>query len=106
MYKILNMPHSHTPYFFYPRIYRVTDIGFVDAGWGEPVSEGSAWITKPECRPATLEKLGSKNAYLIDNSEYIYLYLGNQVDDNFIYNVRYNKQTSLFRFSAMRTSAT
>lgn len=29
MYKILSMPHSLVPYFFYPRIYRVTDIGFV-----------------------------------------------------------------------------
>lgn len=31
-----------------------------------------------------MEKIGSKDAYIVDNSEYIYLYLGNQVDDTFI----------------------
>jgi hypothetical protein len=49
-------------------------------------------MTKPQCYPATLEKLGSKDAYLIDNGEYIYLYLGNQVSDTFIYNVRNEKR--------------
>jgi len=29
MYKILKLPLSHVPYFLYPRIYRITDIGFV-----------------------------------------------------------------------------
>jgi|LauGreDrversion4_2_1035121.scaffolds.fasta_scaffold69929_2 hypothetical protein len=34
-------------------------------------------MTKPTCFPASLEKLGSKDAYLIDNGVYIFLYLGN-----------------------------
>lgn len=46
-------------------------------------------MTKPPCQAATLEKLGSKDAYIIDNGEYIFLYLGNQVDDSFIQNVSY-----------------
>ena len=74
--RILTMPQSHVPYFFYPRVYRVTDVGFMDSGWGEPVGEGG-WVTKPDCRPASLEKLDSRHAYLIDNAEYLYLYLGN-----------------------------
>lgn len=41
-------------------------------------------MLKPACVPATMEKLSSKEAYLIDNGEYIYFYLGNQVDDDFI----------------------
>jgi hypothetical protein len=45
-------------------------------------------MTKPTCYPATLEKLDSKNAYILDNGDYLYLYLGNQVSDTFIYNVR------------------
>jgi len=76
------MPPSHVPYFFYPRVYRVTDVGFVDSGWGEPAAEG--WVTKPECRPASLEKLDSRHAYLMDNGDYLYLYIGNQVPDAFI----------------------
>jgi len=40
-------------------------------------AEGATFMTKPACYPATLEKLGSKHAYVIDNGEYIYLYLGN-----------------------------
>ena len=27
MYKLLKMPNSHMPYFFYPRVYKVTDVG-------------------------------------------------------------------------------
>ena len=44
-------------------------------------------MTKPNCYPASLEKLDSKNAYILDNGDYLYLYLGNQVSDTFIYNV-------------------
>ena len=54
-------------------------------------------MTKPLCYPATLEKLGSKDAYLIDNGEYIYVYLGNQVSDTFIYNVRSKKRAYLIQ---------
>jgi hypothetical protein len=46
-------------------------------------------MTKPNCHPATLEKLDSKNAYILDNGDYLYLYLGNQVSDTFIYNVKF-----------------
>jgi protein transport protein SEC24 len=86
VYKIMRMPISMTPYFFYPRIYRVTMVGEVDAGWGD-YAEGASFMSKPNCYPATLSKLGSKDAYVIDNGEYIFLYIGNQVPDNFIYNV-------------------
>lgn len=44
-------------------------------------------MQKPFAQIASLEKLGHQDAYLIDNSEYIYLYIGHKVDDNFIYNV-------------------
>ncbi len=66
-------------------------------------------MSKPACHPATLEKLGSKDAYLIDNGDYLYLYLGNQVSDSFIYNVSNFLITlslkTIVRFSAMQTSA-
>ena len=62
-----------------------------DCSWGT-YAVGATFMTKPQCYPATLEKLGSKDAYLIDNGEYIYLYLGNQVSDTFIYNVRSEKR--------------
>lgn len=44
-------------------------------------------MIKPYVHAAALEKLGSKDAYIIDNGEYIYLYIGNQVDDSFVKNV-------------------
>lgn len=44
-------------------------------------------MNKPACIPASMERLGTKDAYVIDNGEYIFLYLGNQVDDVFIQNV-------------------
>ena len=50
-------------------------------------------MTKPICLPAAMERLGSKDAYVIDNGEYLFLYLGNQVDDSFIQNVSYHSLT-------------
>ena len=50
-------------------------------------------MTKPICVPAAMERLGSKDAYVIDNGEYLFLYLGNQVDDSFIQNVSYHSLT-------------
>lgn len=47
-------------------------------------------MQKPHLQIASLEKLGNKDAYLIDNGEYIHLFIGNKVDDNFIYNVSSN----------------
>jgi len=76
VYKILRMPISMTPYFFYPRIYRVTMVGNEDSGWGD-YAEGASFMSKPNCYPATLSKLSSKDAFVIDNGEYIFLYLGN-----------------------------
>ena len=45
-------------------------------------------MLKPLCYAAALEKLGSHDAYVIDNGEYIFFYIGNQVDESFIQNVR------------------
>lgn len=69
-------------------MYKVTEVGTPDAGWGDPISEGSTWVTKPDCLPATMEKLDTRHAYLIDNGEYLFLYLCSQVKDDFIQNVR------------------
>lgn len=41
-------------------------------------------MQKPMLTHAQLEKLGHADAYIIDNSEYIYFYIGNKVDDSFI----------------------
>jgi hypothetical protein len=42
---------------------------------------------KPNCQPATVEKLSSQEAYILDNGEMIYFYLGQQVPESFIQNV-------------------
>ena len=34
-------------------------------------------MQKPQSLPATMEKLLPTDAYVLDNSEYLYLYLGN-----------------------------
>ncbi len=51
-----------------------------------------------------MERLGTKDAYVIDNGEYIYFYLGNQIDDTFIQNVNLEIYIE-YRFLAMPTSA-
>ena len=44
-------------------------------------------MVKPPCVAASLDKLGSKDAFVVDNGEYLYLYLGNQVPDRFVQEV-------------------
>ncbi len=71
-------------------------------------------MLKPQCYAAGMDKLGSKDAYVIDNGEYIFLYLGNQVDSTFVYNVsQQNPYWSMlnliyifFRYLAIKTSQT
>lgn len=62
-------------------------------------------MTKPNCYPASLEKLDSKNAYILDNGDYLYLYLGNQVSDTFIYNVFGYANFSDLKFNGVTTFA-
>jgi hypothetical protein len=45
-------------------------------------------MSKPQVQAATVEKMKSTEAYLLDNGEYIYFYLGNRVPDSFIQNVK------------------
>ena len=45
-------------------------------------------MVKPQVLPATVEKMKSTDAYLLDNGEFIFFYLGNRVPDTFIQNVR------------------
>ena len=63
-------------------------------------------MTKPVACPASFEKLGSKDAYLIDNADYIFLYIGNQVDDSFIQNVTTSVLSLISRSLATKTSVT
>jgi hypothetical protein len=44
-------------------------------------------MSKPSVQAATVEKMKSTEAYLLDNGEYIYFYLGNRIPDSFIQNV-------------------
>ena len=52
-------------------------------------------MSKPPVQAATVEKMKSTDAYLLDNGEYIFFYLGNRVPDSFIQNVRIDFLTSV-----------
>lgn len=62
-------------------------------------------MTKPQCFPATQEKLAPKDAFLIDNGAYLYLYLGSQVQDSFIQNVFGYHNLSDLKFNGVTTFA-
>jgi hypothetical protein len=51
-------------------------------------------MSKPSVQAATVEKMKSTEAYLLDNGEYIYFYLGNRIPDSFIQNVSTDILTS------------
>ena len=55
-------------------------------------------MSKPPVQAATVEKMKSTEAYLLDNGEYIYFYLGNRVPDSFIQNVRVDFLTPAIGF--------
>ena len=44
-------------------------------------------MNKPAVQAATVEKMSSQDAFIMDNGDYIYFYLANQVPDTFIQNV-------------------
>ena len=51
-------------------------------------------MSKPPVQAATVEKMKFAEAYLLDNGEYIYFYLGNRIPDSFIQNVSTDFLTS------------
>ena len=44
-------------------------------------------IIKPKCLPARLDKITEKDAYIMDNGEYINLFISTQAPTDFIYEV-------------------
>ena len=60
-------------------------------------------MIKPPCVPATLEKLGHNEAYIVDNGEYIFFYIGNYVNEDFIQNVFGYQNFNDLKFSQVTT---
>ena len=91
--RFLSIPFGKVPYLFYPRIYRVTDVlevpgrqhsyGATDVNldWGFFTDETEQTIVKPMVVPARQEKITSADAYLMDNGEYLNLFIGGHVTD-------------------------
>ena len=72
--KFLGTPMNLMPYKLYPRVYKITDLCETQ-DWGFR-AEGQDYITKPVCVPASMSSLSQQDAYIIDNGEYIYFYIG------------------------------
>ena len=94
--KFLGMPFVKAPYLFYPRIYCLTDV-FNAVGqqyeqndekqvWGHFTDETCTTLVKPavlEARQETFGKALQVNAIVMDNGEYISLYFGSLIPQEF-----------------------
>lgn len=68
-------------FLFYPRVYNITDIIEVveNKSWGFFADDSLTYLVKPKVTHASKDKVNSYNAYLLDNGEYINLYVGSHV---------------------------
>lgn len=94
--KFLGMPFGKAPYLFYPRIYCVTDVlnavgqqyeqNDEKQAWGHFTDEACTTLVKPavlEARQETFGKALQANAIVMDNGEYISLYFGSLLPQEF-----------------------
>lgn len=111
MYNILTLPMNIIPYYFYPRIYKISDIHenvnfnkiyLIQENYGT-ICEESQFMIKPPCLPAAMDKMGMGEAFLIDNGEYLYLYLSSSVNDGFIQQVFGYHNFSDLKFNGITT---
>mmetsp|Transcript_15078 Transcript_15078/g.14650 ORF Transcript_15078/g.14650 Transcript_15078/m.14650 type:complete len:202 (-) Transcript_15078:36-641(-) len=85
VFKILQTPMNLFPYFVYPRVYPIQDIVSNDS-YGYQ-ADGSDLLTKPLALEAQASVLKPDGVYLLDNGTYIYLYVGSQVMEDFVYEI-------------------
>ena len=76
IYRLVSMPIGSMSYFFYPRLYRITDIIQEDCDFGEIDSE-SGLIVKPKARPCRMKSLSHFEVYLVDDGSYLTVLVGN-----------------------------
>jgi hypothetical protein len=93
------MPFGLFPYIIYPRIYKVSDVIDVvyhqnntegencPVNWGFYLNEENNAILKPKVIPARLDKITENDAYIMDNGEYINLFISKNTSNDFILNV-------------------
>jgi hypothetical protein len=97
--RFLGMSFVKVPYMFYPRIYDITNVidlpgnqrtmGDIDAGidWGFFSDETEATLVKPKIIAGEYKKISNGSAYLMDNGEYLNLFIGSKIPQEFAYNV-------------------
>lgn len=95
VHRFLSMPFGKAPYLFYPRVYCVTNVmdvvgqqrsyghdeQFLD--WGFFTDDTEQSIVKPKIVQARQEKVMPGEAYIMDNGEYINLFVMAQIPDQF-----------------------
>ena len=69
----------------YPRIYKVTDIGTSDT-YGH-TDESTQFIVKPNLLPCRGSKLSHKEAFIVDNGEFLTLLVGSDCPQDFLYDI-------------------
>ena len=89
------MPFGKAPLLLYPRVYNITDIldvvgkqqsyGDSDSNlnWGFFTDESCQSIVKPKITHAHPDKVNRTGAYVMDNGEYISLFIGSEIEDSF-----------------------
>ena len=104
--RFLGMSFVKVPYLFYPRIYDVTNVidlpgnqrsmGDIDRGidWGFFSDETESMLVKPKIIAGEYKKISNGSAYLMDNGEYLNLFIGSKIPQEFAYSVSFN----LFNF--------
>jgi len=75
IYRLISMPINNFNYFFYPRLYRITDLLDEECDFGQ-VDEESGYIIKPRCRPCRIKSVSLFDVYLIDDAQFLTILVG------------------------------
>ena len=82
MNKLMRDPLSKTIKYLYPQFYRIDNITTRDAFIGT-MNEQYKIIRKPEMLPLSKDNIDFDCAYMIDNGEYINVFVFDQIDETF-----------------------
>ena len=83
LYRLVSLPMANYAYFFYPRLYRITDLILEECDFGT-VDETSGFLIKPRARQCRTKSLSLFEVYLIDNGEYLTILVGAQTSQEFL----------------------
>lgn len=101
IHKYLSMPFGKASYLLYPRVYKISDVHQAVGNqrvliegteghkvkWGYFTDESEQSISKPKIIPCQLEQISQEDIYVMDNGEYINIFVASKCNPRYVQDV-------------------